>query len=133
MVRLLDCQMTSPCYKSRTRSYSIFFQFTILEAYSQEMMKHTMQFGNLPSTELQSFLAYIAILQVRDTVAPETLLPQDEVISSFEFYAGLADKLERDGDHDLKVPDETLHIMVKREPLGVCALITPWNVRLHSP
>ena len=58
-------------------------------------------------------------------------LLEDEVIGSFEFYAGLADKLEKDGDHDLKVPDETLHIVVKKEPLGVCALITPWNVRLQ--
>lgn len=59
---------------------------------------------------------------------------QDEVISSFEFYAGLADRLEKEGDQDLRVPDETLKIVMKKEPLGVCALITPWNVssRLDS-
>jgi len=55
---------------------------------------------------------------------------QDEVIGSFEFYAGLAEKLEREGDLDLKVPDETLKIVVRKEPLGVCALITPWNYPL---
>lgn len=60
-----------------------------------------------------------------------TRLAQDEVIGSFEFYAGLAEKLEKDGDHDLKVPDETMNIVVKKEPLGVCALITPWNVSIH--
>lgn len=54
----------------------------------------------------------------------------DEVIGSFEFYAGLAEKLEREGDLDLKVPDETLKIVVRKEPLGVCALITPWNYPL---
>lgn len=54
----------------------------------------------------------------------------DEVINSFEFYAGLAEKLEKEGDRDLKVPDDTLMIMVRKEPLGVCALITPWNYPL---
>lgn len=53
---------------------------------------------------------------------------QDEVVSSFEFYAGQAEKLDKEGDQDLNVPDETLKIVVRREPLGVCALITPWNV-----
>jgi hypothetical protein len=63
---------------------------------------------------------------------PENTNPdmQDEVVGSFEFYAGLAEKLERDGDEDLKVPDETLKILVRKEPLGVCALITPWNYPL---
>lgn len=51
-------------------------------------------------------------------------------MSSFEFYAGLAEKLEREGNQVLDVPDDTLKIVVRREPLGVCALITPWNVSL---
>ena len=53
---------------------------------------------------------------------------QDEVISAFEYYAGLAEDLDRTGDEDLHVPDENMQITVRREPLGVCALITPWNV-----
>lgn len=53
---------------------------------------------------------------------------QDEVISAFEYYAGLAEELDRTGDEDLHVPDENMQITVRREPLGVCALITPWNV-----
>lgn len=53
---------------------------------------------------------------------------QDEVVSTLEFYAGLAQMLEDQGDEDLKVPDPNLKIVIRREPLGVCALITPWNV-----
>ena len=53
---------------------------------------------------------------------------QDEVISSFEFYAGLAEEQDKKGDEDLNVPDENMKITVRREPLGVCGLITPWNV-----
>ena len=49
-------------------------------------------------------------------------------MNTFQFYAGLAEKLEKEGEVDLNVPDPTLKIVVKKEPLGVCALITPWNV-----
>ena len=53
---------------------------------------------------------------------------QDEVVSTFEYYAGLAQKLEEQGDEDLNVPEPNMKIVIKREPLGVCALVTPWNV-----
>ena len=53
--------------------------------------------------------------------------PSSQVAGCFEYYAGLAEALDaRQGEGvDLGTPDFTCSL--RREPLGVVALITPWN------
>jgi betaine-aldehyde dehydrogenase len=50
----------------------------------------------------------------------------NDTISCFEYYGGLATKIT---GLTLPVPDQAIS-MTLREPLGVCALIVPWNYPL---
>lgn len=55
---------------------------------------------------------------------------QDDVASCFEFYADLADKLDTRQGEALQLPMEEFKGAIRREPMGVVALITPWNYPL---
>ena len=52
---------------------------------------------------------------------------QDDVGGCFEYYAELAEKLDKRQYQSIEVPMEEFKSCVRREPLGVVALITPWN------
>lgn len=71
----------------------------------------------------------IAHLETRDT--GKTLIESgydvDDVISVFRYYAGLADK--HTGDV-INSPNPGSASVVIREPVGVCAQISPWNYPL---
>lgn len=45
----------------------------------------------------------------------------------FEYYADLADKLDQRQGQALQLPVEEFEGAIRREPLGVVGLITPWN------
>ncbi len=55
---------------------------------------------------------------------------QDDVAGCLEYYAGLAEKLDARQDSPIDVGMEEFAVRVRREPLGVVALITPWNYPL---
>ena len=68
------------------------------------------------------------------------LTPQDDVASCFDYYAGLAEKLDGRQDAPIDVGSDDFAVRVRREALGVVGLITPWNypllmatVRLRAP
>lgn len=48
----------------------------------------------------------------------------------FDYYAGLAEKLDERQGTPIDVGMEEFSVKVRREPLGVVALITPWNYPL---
>lgn len=52
---------------------------------------------------------------------------QDDVAGCFEFYADLAEKLDKRQGEALALPMEEFKGAIRREPMGVVALITPWN------
>lgn len=56
----------------------------------------------------------------------ESKIDVADAVSCFRYYAGLANKPH---GHVVEVPDP-VHSTVVREPIGVCALITPWNYPL---
>jgi acyl-CoA reductase-like NAD-dependent aldehyde dehydrogenase len=56
--------------------------------------------------------------------------PQDDVAACFDYYAGLAQNLDDRQWQPLDVGDEDFKTELRREPLGPCALITPWNYPL---
>lgn len=51
----------------------------------------------------------------------------DDVIATFEYYAGLAEALDASQDRSLELPSEAFAARVRREPCGVVGLIVPWN------
>lgn len=51
----------------------------------------------------------------------------DDVAGCFEFYAGLAEELDRQQDAPLELPMDTFKCRIRKEALGVVGLITPWN------
>jgi betaine-aldehyde dehydrogenase len=51
----------------------------------------------------------------------------DDVIATFEYYAGLAESLDAGQDRAVALPTDDFSARVRREPCGVVGLIVPWN------
>ncbi|KAJ6672456.1 BETAINE ALDEHYDE DEHYDROGENASE [Salix viminalis] len=60
----------------------------------------------------------------------EALWDMDDVAGCFEYYADLAEGLDAKQKAPVSLPMETFKSYVLKEPLGVVALITPWNYPL---
>lgn len=60
----------------------------------------------------------------------ETAWDMDDVAGCFEYYADLAEGLDAKQKAPVSLPMETFKSYVLKEPLGVVALITPWNYPL---
>ncbi|QQZ40872.1 aldehyde dehydrogenase family protein [Pseudomonas sp. SK3(2021)] len=57
----------------------------------------------------------------------EAAIDVDDVIATFEYYAGLAEGLDATQDRDVPLPSDDFSARVRREPCGVVGLIVPWN------
>ncbi|MBT8764562.1 aldehyde dehydrogenase family protein [Metapseudomonas boanensis] len=57
----------------------------------------------------------------------EAGLDVDDVIATFEYYAGLAEGLDAAQDRPVELPSEDFAARLRREPCGVVGLIVPWN------
>ncbi|MGF6690357.1 betaine-aldehyde dehydrogenase [Metapseudomonas resinovorans] len=51
----------------------------------------------------------------------------DDVIGTFEYYAGLAEGLDAQQDRPVELPSEDFTARLRREAVGVVGLIVPWN------
>lgn len=51
----------------------------------------------------------------------------DDVIATFEYYAGLADDMDAGLDRPVALPIDDFSARVRRESCGVVGLIVPWN------
>ncbi|GGT51365.1 betaine-aldehyde dehydrogenase [Streptomyces kurssanovii] len=78
---------------------------------------------------LQRDRAEIARLETLDTgkTLVESGIDVDDVTAVFRYYAGQA---EADSGRVVDAGDPTIRSRVVHEPVGVCALITPWNYPL---
>lgn len=76
--------------------------------------------------------AYLAELEAVDCGKPldEAEWDMDDVAGCFEYYAGLAEGLDGTQDVPLVLPMDTFECRIRKDPLGVVALITPWNYPL---
>jgi betaine-aldehyde dehydrogenase len=57
----------------------------------------------------------------------EAAIDVDDVIATFEYYAGLAEGLDARQDSTVELPSEDFAARLRREPCGVVGLIVPWN------
>ena len=71
----------------------------------------------------------LAALETLDTgkTVVESRADMDDIAEVFRYFAGLADK---DGGEIINSPLPNSRSKVVTEPIGVCALITPWNYPL---
>jgi betaine-aldehyde dehydrogenase len=51
----------------------------------------------------------------------------DDVIATFEYYAGVAQALDAAQDQPVALPSSDFSARLRREPCGVVGLIVPWN------
>ncbi len=57
----------------------------------------------------------------------EAAIDVDDVIGTFEYYAGLAEGLDARQNSPVELPSEDFAARLRREPCGVVGLIVPWN------
>ncbi len=51
----------------------------------------------------------------------------DDVVATFDYYAGLCDAMDAAQDSPVALPSEDFSARLRREPCGVVGLIVPWN------
>ena len=68
-------------------------------------------------------------IQSRNSGKPlfEAGIDVDDVIATFEYYAGLAEALDAEQDRAVALPTDAFSARLRREPCGVVGLIVPWN------
>ena len=72
----------------------------------------------------------LAELEMFDTGKSKTVVQAGEVpfaAECFRYYAGWCTKIEGTTKDISTVPDQAFHVYTRREPVGVVALIVPWN------
>jgi betaine-aldehyde dehydrogenase len=57
----------------------------------------------------------------------EAAIDVDDVIATFEYYAGLAEGLDAQQNRPVELPSEDFSAHLRREACGVVGLIVPWN------
>ncbi|MGT2477378.1 aldehyde dehydrogenase family protein [Paraburkholderia terrae] len=71
----------------------------------------------------------LAEIEVRDNgkPLPEALWDLGDAAGCFEFYAGLAEKLEENAETPVTLSDDRFTSVARKEPVGVAGAIIPWN------
>jgi betaine-aldehyde dehydrogenase len=71
----------------------------------------------------------LAELEVRDNgkPLPEALWDIGDTAYCFDFYADLAEKLDDDRENVVNLSDARFSSVARKEPVGVCGAIIPWN------
>jgi len=71
----------------------------------------------------------LAELEVRDNgkPLPEALWDIGDTAFCFDFYADLAEKMDDDQEKAVTLADDRFSSVARKEPVGVCGAIIPWN------
>ena len=71
----------------------------------------------------------LARLEVLDNgkPLPEAVWDIEDTAGCFQFYADLAERLDNDGEQEIKLSLETFRSRAVKEPVGVAGAIIPWN------
>jgi len=71
----------------------------------------------------------LAELEVRDNgkPLPEALWDIGDTAYCFDFYADLAEKLDEEREQGVALSDDRFSSVARKEPVGVCGAIIPWN------
>jgi len=71
---------------------------------------------------------HLAALQSLNNGKPiaESRIDVGDVVATFDYYAGLAERLDEPGEA-IAIPSDRHRAVIRREPAGVVGLIVPWN------
>jgi betaine-aldehyde dehydrogenase len=71
----------------------------------------------------------LAELEVRDNgkPLPEALWDISDTAYCFDFYADLAERLDEEREQSVALSDGRFSSVARKEPIGVCGAIIPWN------
>lgn len=71
----------------------------------------------------------LAELEVRDNGKPfpEAMWDIGDTAGCFDFYANLAEELDRNREKDVVLSDDRFSSVARKEPIGVAGAIVPWN------
>ncbi|BCG04475.1 betaine-aldehyde dehydrogenase (plasmid) [Paraburkholderia sp. PGU19] len=71
----------------------------------------------------------LAEIEVRDNgkPLPEALWDLGDAAGCFEYYAGLAEKLDVSAETSITLADDRFSSVARKEPVGVAGAIIPWN------
>ncbi|GLK68921.1 aldehyde dehydrogenase family protein [Hansschlegelia plantiphila] len=85
------------------------------------------------AAELRKRRDELGALETRDNGKPlvEALYDVDTAANIFDMYAGLAEQLDG-ADEELSTSAAYLKVVVRKSPLGVVGLITPWNFPIEQ-
>lgn len=74
----------------------------------------------------------LAELEVRDNgkPLPEALWDIGDTAYCFDFYAGLAEKIDDEQEKAVVLSDDRFSSVARKEPVGVCGAVIPWNFPL---
>ncbi|SAL02442.1 aldehyde dehydrogenase [Caballeronia pedi] len=74
-------------------------------------------------------LQELAEIEVRDNGKPlaEALWDLGDAAGCFEYYAGLAEKLDEHAETPIALSDDRFSSVARKEPVGVAGAIIPWN------
>ncbi|KXV02850.1 aldehyde dehydrogenase [Caballeronia megalochromosomata] len=74
-------------------------------------------------------LQELAEIEVRDNgkPLPEALWDLGDAAGCFEYYAGLAEKLDEHAETPITLSDDRFSSVARKEPVGVAGAIIPWN------
>jgi betaine-aldehyde dehydrogenase len=78
---------------------------------------------------IRARLNELARLEVRDNgkPLPEALWDLGDAASCFEYYAGLAERLDAQTETPVTLSDDRFSSVARKEPVGVAGAIIPWN------
>ncbi|DBA85159.1 TPA: hypothetical protein ACH3X2_005875 [Trebouxia sp. C0005] len=98
-------------------------------AWSKSTGAHRAKFLRAIAEKVKEKKPDLAKLETTDMGKPiqEAEWDMDDVAGCFEYYAELAEKLDKRQGEPLQLPMDEFKGKIRREPLGVVGLITPWN------
>lgn len=83
-------------------------------------------------TKVQEEIQELSRLETLDCgkPLPESVWDMEDVVSCFNYYAKLAEKLDDEEKQSVELPDADFSAYLRYEPMGVAGAIVPWNYPL---
>ncbi|MEH6453645.1 MAG: aldehyde dehydrogenase family protein [Psychromonas sp.] len=93
-----------------------------------ERAKYLRKIGDQITQQLER-LSHLEVLD-NGKPYPEAQWDIEDAAATFQYYANLAEQLDKQGNQQITLPDENFSCQVSKEAIGVAGAIIPWNFPL---